>query len=91
LHGIPLHSPHKQHPKELHVHHWGDQGKNFQLGQQNVGGAPLGTISTNHSSPKARTISLVQIRSGQAVKLQPGCFIRTMDYINMADEAEQVT
>jgi hypothetical protein len=51
----------------------------------------LGTISTNHSSPKARTISSVQIRSGQAVKLQPGCFIRTMDYINMADEAEQVT
>ncbi len=46
----------------------------------------LRTIITNHICPKAKTISAVQIKSGQAIKLNLGCYIRTMDHVITADE-----
>jgi hypothetical protein len=39
---------------------------------------------------KAKTISAVQIKSGQAIKLNPGCYIWTMDHVIMADETDDV-
>jgi hypothetical protein len=48
----------------------------------------LGTISTNHVCPKAKTIIAVQVKSGQAVKLNPRCNIRTKDHVITADKTE---
>jgi hypothetical protein len=50
----------------------------------------LGKISTNHICPKAKTISAVQISSGQTVRINPSCFIRTMDHIITADDSEEI-
>jgi len=50
----------------------------------------LGTNSTNHVCPKAKTISAVQVKSSQAIKLNPRCYIRTMDHVITADETEDV-
>ena len=49
----------------------------------------LGTISTNHVCLKAKTIVVVQVKSGQAININPGCHIRTMDHVIMADETEK--
>jgi hypothetical protein len=51
----------------------------------------LGKISTNHVCPKAKTISAVQISSGQTVRINPSCYIRTMDHIITADDSEEIT
>jgi len=50
----------------------------------------LGKISTNHVCQKAKTISSVQISSGQTVRINPSCFIWTMDHIIMADDSEEI-
>jgi hypothetical protein len=50
----------------------------------------LGKISTNHVCPKAKTISAVQISSGQTVRINPSCYIRTMDHIIKADDKEEI-
>ena len=51
----------------------------------------LGKISTNHVCPKAKTISAVQISSGQTVRINPSCYIRTMDHIITANDSEEIT
>jgi hypothetical protein len=50
----------------------------------------LGKISTNHVCPKAKTILAVQISSGQTVRINPSCYIRTMDHIITADDSEEI-
>jgi hypothetical protein len=50
----------------------------------------LWTINTNHVCPKAKTISAVQIKAGQDIKLNPGCYIRTIYHVIRADETEDV-
>jgi hypothetical protein len=50
----------------------------------------LGKISTNHVCPKAKTILTVQISSGQTVRINPSCYIRTMDHIITADDSEEI-
>jgi len=50
----------------------------------------LGKISTNHVCPKAKTISAVQISSGQTVRINLSCYIRTMDHIITADDSEEI-
>jgi hypothetical protein len=50
----------------------------------------LRIISTNHVCPKAKTISAVQISSGQTARINPTCFIRTMDHIITADDSEKI-
>jgi hypothetical protein len=50
----------------------------------------LRTISSNHICSKAKTISAVKVKSGQAIKLNSRCYIRTMDHIIMADETEDI-
>jgi hypothetical protein len=73
----------------VQVHHQRHPGKKiFSLDTYVV--YSLGTISTNHVCPKAKTISEVQIKSGQTIKLNCGCYIQTMDHIIMANETEDM-
>jgi hypothetical protein len=51
---------------------------------------PWWKISTNHVCPKAKTISAAQISSGQTVKINPSCYIWTMDHIITADDSEEI-
>jgi hypothetical protein len=50
----------------------------------------LRKISTNHICPKAKTISAVQILSGQTVRINPSCYIRTMDHMITANDSEEI-
>jgi hypothetical protein len=48
------------------------------------------TITTNQVCPKARTLSPLTIKSGQAVTVSIGCNIPTMDHLISADESEDM-
>jgi hypothetical protein len=50
----------------------------------------LGKISTNPVCPKVKSILAVQISSGQTVKINPSCYIWTMDLIITADDSEEI-
>jgi hypothetical protein len=50
----------------------------------------LAKISTNQVCPKAKSISAVQIKSGQTIRINPSCYIRTMDHIITADDSEEI-
>jgi len=69
----------------------GAQEKIFRLDSNTYVVYSLGKISTNHICPKAKTISAVQISSGQTVRINPSCYIRTMDHIITADDSEEIT
>ena len=68
----------------------GAQEKIFRLDSNTYVVYSLGKISTNHVCPKAKTISAVQISSGQTVRINPSCYIRTMDHIITADDSEEI-
>ena len=68
----------------------GAQEKIFCLDSNTYVVYSLGKISTNHVCPKAKTISAVQISSGQTVRINPSCYIRTMDHIITADDSEEI-
>ncbi len=60
--------------------------KIFSLGNNTWLVYSVGTIATNHVCPKARTSSPLTISLGQAVMVQSGCHIPTMDHLITADE-----
>ncbi len=64
--------------------------KIFSLGNNTWLVYSIGTIATNHVCPKARSSSPLTISSGQAVTVQPGCHIPTMDHLITADESEEM-
>jgi hypothetical protein len=66
------------------------QEKIFRLDSHNYVIYSLGKISTNQVCPKAKSISAVQISSGQTIRINPSCYIRTMDHIITADDSEEV-
>jgi len=66
----------------------GAQEKIFRLDSHTYVVYSLGKISTNQVCPKAKAISAVQISSGQTIRINPSCYIRTMDHIIMADDCE---
>ncbi len=68
----------------------GAQEKIFRLDSNTYVVYYLGKINTNHVCPKAKSISAVQISSGQTVRINPSCYIRTMDHIIMADDSEEI-
>jgi uncharacterized coiled-coil protein SlyX len=68
----------------------GAQEKIFRLDSHTYVVYSLGKISTNQVCPKAKSITAVQISSGQTVRLNPSCYIRTMDHIITADDSEEV-
>jgi hypothetical protein len=50
----------------------------------------LRKISSNHVCPKVKTISAVQISSGQTVRIKASCFIWTMVHIITADDSKEI-
>jgi len=64
--------------------------KIFSLGNNTWLVYSVGTIATNQICPKARNSSPLTISSGQAVTVQPGCHIPTMDHLITADESEDM-
>jgi hypothetical protein len=66
------------------------QEKIFRLDSNTYVVCSLGKINTNHVCPKAKSISAVQISSGQTVQINPSCYIRTMDHIITADDSEEI-
>jgi hypothetical protein len=68
----------------------GAQEKIFWLDSHTYVIYSLGKISTNQVCPKAKSISAVQISSGQTIRINPSCYIRTMDHIITADDSEEV-
>jgi hypothetical protein len=68
----------------------GAQEKIFRLDSHTYVVYSLGKISTNQVCPKAKSISAVQISSGQTIRINPSCYIRTMDHIITADDSEEI-
>ncbi len=68
----------------------GAQEKIFHLDSNTYVVYSVGKINTNHICPKAKTISAVQISSGQTVRINPSCYIRTMDHIIKADDSKEI-
>ncbi len=66
------------------------QGKIFRLDSNTYVVYSLGKINTNHVCPKAKSISAIQISSGQTVRVNPSCYVRTMDHIITADDSEEM-
>jgi len=50
----------------------------------------LRKINTNYVCPKAKSISAIQISSGQTVRINPSCYVRTMDHIITVDNSEEI-
>ena len=68
----------------------GAQEKIFRLDSNTYVVYSLGKINTNHVCPKAKSISAIQISSGQTVRVNPSCYVRTMDHIITADDSEEL-
>jgi hypothetical protein len=68
----------------------GAQEKIFCLDSNTYLVYSLGKINTNQVCSKAKSISAIQISSGQTVRINPSCYIRTMDHIIMADDSEEI-
>ncbi len=47
-------------------------------------------ISTNEVCPASNDITEMQIQSDDTIKIKPGCYVRTMDYVITADESETI-
>jgi hypothetical protein len=68
----------------------GAQEKIFRLDSHTYVVYSLGKISTNQVCPKGKSITAVQISSGQTIRINPSCYIWTMDHIITADDSEEV-
>jgi len=67
------------------------QGKKiFSLSNNTWSVYSVGTIATNHVYSKAGYLSPLTISSGQAIKVQPGCHIQTIDHVVTADDSSDV-
>jgi len=62
--------------------------KIFSLGNNTWLVYSVRTIATNQICPKTKITSPVTILSGQAVTVQPGCHIQTMDHIITAEDSD---
>jgi hypothetical protein len=64
--------------------------KIFELAENTWAVYLTGTINTNQVCQVKNTIQARQIKSGDTVSIDPGCYIRTMDHVISADESETV-
>jgi len=64
--------------------------KIFSLGNNTWLVYSIGTIATNQVCPKSKSNTPITIRSGQAITVQSGCHIATMDHLITADETDEV-
>jgi len=63
--------------------------KIYSLGNNTWVVYSIGTIATNQVCPKTNTLSPLTIKSGQQIKIAPGCNIPTMDHLISADDSEE--
>jgi hypothetical protein len=68
----------------------GAQEKIFRLDSNMYVVYSLWKINTNHICPKAKSISVIQILSGQTVRINPSYYVRTMDHIITADDSKEI-
>jgi hypothetical protein len=68
----------------------GAQEKIFHLDSNMYVVYSLGKINTNHICPKAKSISAIQISSGQTIRINPSCYVRTMDHVITANDSEEI-
>jgi hypothetical protein len=68
----------------------GAQEKIFSLDSNTYVVYSLRKIHTNHVCAKAKSILAVHISSGQTIRINPSCYIRTMDHIITADDSEEI-
>ncbi len=66
------------------------QEKIFRLDSTTYVVYSLRKINTYHACPKAKYILAVQISSGQTIRINPSCYIRTMDHIITANDSEEI-
>ncbi len=64
--------------------------KIFSLGNNTWLVYSIGTIATNQVCPKSKSNTPITICSGQAITVQSGCHIATMDHLITADETDDV-
>jgi hypothetical protein len=69
---------------------WDTREKIFCLGNNTWLVYSVGTIATNHVSPKARSSSPLTISSRQAIMVQPGCHTPTMDHMITVDDSNDL-
>jgi hypothetical protein len=68
----------------------GAQKKIFRLDSNTYVVYSLGKINTNHVCIKAKSITAIQISSGQTVRIKPSCYVLTMSHIITADYSEEI-
>jgi hypothetical protein len=68
----------------------GAQEQIFRLDSNTLVVYSIAKINTNHVCPKVKSISAIQISSGQTVRVNPSCYIWTMDHIITADDSEEL-
>jgi hypothetical protein len=68
----------------------GAQEKIFRLDSNTYVVYSLGKINTNHVCPKGTSILAVHISLGQTVRINPSCYIRTMEHIITADDSQEI-
>ncbi len=68
----------------------GAQEKIFRLDTNTYVVYSPGKININHVCPKAKSISAIQISSCQMVRINPSCYVRSMDHIITADDDEEI-
>ncbi len=62
--------------------------KIFELSENTWAVYSVGTISTNEVCRTSNDVTEMQIQSGDTIKVEPRCYIRTMDHMISADESE---
>jgi hypothetical protein len=64
--------------------------KIFELAENTWAVYSTGTINTNQVCQANNMIHTRQIKSGDTIKIDPGCYIRTMDHVILTDESEMI-
>jgi hypothetical protein len=66
------------------------QEKIFELSENTWAVYSVGTINTNEVCPADNDVTEMQIKSGETIRIKPGCYVRTMDHVISADESESI-
>ncbi len=64
--------------------------KIFELSENTWAVYSVGTINTNEVCPADNDVTEMQIKSGETIRIKPGCYVCTMDHIISADESETI-
>jgi hypothetical protein len=67
-----------------------DREKIFKLSEYTWAVYSIGTINTNEVCPAKNDVTSLQIQSRDMIRINPRCYIRTMDNVISADESETI-